>query len=408
MTAGSNRSASRLSYLDEVAAAAWPGSQRGHRPPRTRWSARDLLVAPSAAAPKLLLPAGSRRAAARAARGHGTDLSIAQRLQRQALVTLLRCGLGPLVLRDRLLVPDGDTITGYLSSALGTLVFAAMAITPPRANRKPVLHLVDDHGRSVGFAKVGLDQLTATLVDREAAVLARLDGLVDLPLQPPRPRHHGSWHGLPILVLSPLPIDHTTATPSAQLTTAMRALAGAALDDPSGAADPYPDRMLARAAALADQVAAADQAALHSCRDVLTRLAAIDRGRELAVGSWHGDWSPWNCGTHAGRLYVWDWERAGGPVPLGYDELHYRLQHELFARRVPHAVAAAQCVEQAPQTLAAWGIGAADARLTAALYLGEIGLRYIADGQRAAGGYGGSVETWIVPALADYVATTAL
>jgi hypothetical protein len=93
-------------------------------------------------------------------------------------------------------------------------------------------------------------------------------------------------------------------------------------------------------------------------------------------------------------------------VPLGFDTLHYHMQEALIGRHVPHHVAARDCIATAPSVLAPWSLSAGSARLTAALYLTEIAVRYVRDGQRAAGGYGGQVETWIVPALRDFADAT--
>ena len=50
---------------------------------------------------------------------------------------------------------------------------------------------------------------------------------------------------------------------------------------------------------------------------------------ELTFGAWHGDWTPWNMATTATTVLVWDWERFGTGVPVGYDALHFDFQRLL-------------------------------------------------------------------------------
>jgi hypothetical protein len=81
---------------------------------------------------------------------------------------------------------------------------------------------------------------------------------------------------------------------------------------------------------------------------VLARLEGRAATR-LAFGSWHGDWGPWNLRATQGRLLVWDWERSGDGVPLGFDLLHFGYQTALQGLgRPPHAAAAAARDRAAP------------------------------------------------------------
>src|SRR5262249_54153633 len=81
----------------------------------------------------------------------------------------------------------------------------------------------------------------------------------------------------------------------------------------------------------------------------------------------------------------WDWERFTRGVPLGFDALHYWLQAEVGPGHRDPQPAAAGCPQRAPQLLAPFGIAAAEARLTAALYMTDLATRYLADRQAQAG-----------------------
>ena len=62
----------------------------------------------------------------------------------------------------------------------------AIALGRPRANRKPVLQLIDGDGTTVGFAKLGVDAHTDALVEREGRFLTEHGGS-NPPLLLPQP-----------------------------------------------------------------------------------------------------------------------------------------------------------------------------------------------------------------------------
>ena len=79
------------------------------------------------------------------------------------------------MLPDRVRVEGGgESLESMLSTALGRRVHLSLYVSPPRAVRKPVLQLLDDDGRTVAFAKLGLGEFTSALVGDEATALRRL------------------------------------------------------------------------------------------------------------------------------------------------------------------------------------------------------------------------------------------
>ena len=103
--------------------------------------------------------------------------------------------------------------------------------------------------------------------------------------------------------------------------------------------------------------------------------------------------------TLRGRVMVWDWERFQTGVPVGYDAIHYRLQQAVSQGGVTAQAAAEAAVAGAAQALAPFGIEAAAAPIVATLYLAEIAIRYLHDGQAEAGARLGDVGTWLLPVL---------
>lgn len=404
--AGHRRSAdatARLGGLDDVAAVLWPGSEPfGRRSGKPAAGFADMLIVPSTANPRLVVPAKHPRAAANAVRRHGEASSVGARLQRGGLAWALRAGLGRLAFPSgrRVNESSAPAVADHLSEVLNQPIVISFALTPRRANRKPVLHLLDLRGRTVAFAKIGINPLTHQLVRREGANLVDLARAELTIVRVPEVIYRGTWNDLEILVLSPLPTWQGKALTPGTLRAGMQEVAAAPLDQADVCASAgYARRLVERANEIEPRTSGKDRAALAGLREVAEELDSDPVTTGLELGTWHGDWTPWNCRQLGSELLVWDWERCAPRVPLGFDALHFALQRRLFGERVPHRQAAESCLARAPEDLQSWVPDREAAGTVAALYLMEIGLRYIADAQRIEGGWGGDVSTWILPAL---------
>jgi hypothetical protein len=232
----------------------------------------------------------------------------------------------------RVLLPVDGSISAHLGEVFGTPVEIVLHVRPAcRANRKPILEVHGD-GARLAFVKVGDTDRARTLVDHEAATLCALAGLPLKSVVTPTVLYHGSWRGLSLLALSPLPVRRRRV----------------------------PGPLLLRAVKEIAATGGADGAA------------------------WHGDLSPWNLSPSAdGRLLVWDWERYATGVPYGFDAVHHFFQRAL--RRMDPPTAAHACLAQAVRTLAPLGLSAAQARRTALHYLITLADRHAADGHEPLG-----------------------
>jgi hypothetical protein len=351
--------------------------------------------------PRLLIPAAPRAGAA-ALRGYGEPGSRRARIGQRALSLALASGLAAPALRSRIRVhapPGADTIESYLRNALGRDVLVSMYLGPARANRKPVLQLLTPAGQLAGFAKIGASPLARALVHAERDALIRLAtaGLADVTV--PRVLHYGEWRDVNVL-LSALPVwQRRQPVTAVRLAAAMSAVAGVGgtAREPL-AAGPYWQR-------LGDRLAAADESAERDAlQGALATLAARAGDTPLDLGSWHGDWTPWNMASTTIGLLVWDWERFTSGVPLGFDALHYQLQKDVVPGHRDPRDAAASCISESPRLLAPFGIGASEARITAALYLADLATRYLTDRQAQASARLGAPGGWLIPAVADEVA----
>lgn len=390
-------------YVESLAPVLWPGASAGlcgaSSSPSPGPQGWEYLVLPGRHSPRLLLPLVPRAAAAGAIRRFGERTSLRSRLRNDAVALTLRCGLGQLLLRDRFTVEHvtdaGRTIEAHLREVLGDVVLG-ISVGKPRANRKPVIQVLDRAGRTVGFAKVGVDELTRALVAAERdALVALAAGAPGLAVtRVPRVLYSGVWEGLEVLVQSPLTRDPLRGRPDARrLRAAMREVAAVeGMRRGDLVASDYWRRLRRGVRALDGPVAGPlDEA----CR----AFELAEHGRTVTFGAWHGDWTPWNMTYARGRVLVWDWERFERDVPLGFDALHCALQDALVRRRLDPLRAAGECVDTSGATLRDFGIGPRQARAIALVYLLSIAARYTADGQEAAGARLGRVQDWLLPAL---------
>ncbi|HVX43990.1 MAG TPA: hypothetical protein VHC49_08885 [Mycobacteriales bacterium] len=378
-------SSPRREYLEETIGLLWPQARTRivREPPHRRWNSRGYLILPNAAEPRLLVPAGRRIAAAAMERYSALRKSPLR-------VAALRSGLGAFALSDRLYVDPGpQNFETYAAGILDRPVRLSLHVGPPRANRKPVVQLLDRAGNTLAFGKIGRDALTDRLVDAEAAALSRVSGLPTV--RTPVVIQHGRWQDRSLLLQSPLPAWRGTAADDRLLITAMREIVAAE------GIETLPLENSRYLCELRDRIGTIpDPAHRTPLNEFLTGLLRRSGGTALPFGCWHGDLTPWNVAAAGDRMLVWDWERFAGGVPVGFDALHYDLQQRLHTHG-PAESTAREFIRAAPKVLDPWD--GPDPAALAALYLIEIGTRYAVDGQRESGSAAGDLQRWLIPAL---------
>lgn len=391
---------SRLDGFAEVAGLMWPGTATEVSRVARHADRASLRIIPGRRRPRLLVPSSDSRAASLAVLRHGSPSTILARSQRRGISWILRSGAGSWLFRyGYSLRASSQTVLDYLGDIVGEPLLASLPLSAARANRKPVLHLLDARGRTLAFVKVGVNTLTKKLVRREASVLARLNRLQLTTVRVPEVVHAGVWNDLELLVLSALPTWRGGPPDLDSLRESMHEVAAATTPDPASSATghDYVRELLSRMRVLAAHGAPKDQQTASQLESIVLELdpTAVTT---LPLGAWHGDWTPWNCRMVDGRCLVWDWERYEAPVPVGFDALHYSLQHAV-ATGSPRLAAADRCLSGAPELLRSWPLSPLQASSAATLYLAEIGVRYLEDQQRELSGAGGDISEWIVPAL---------
>jgi hypothetical protein len=368
-------------YLTDVMAMLWPAR-----------AGSDLAVVPNLSHPKLVAPWSPWRATAGALRRNGEPLSRRDALRQRVLLLSMRCGVGQRLLAERVRLETGPATPGsgietQLETILGQPVLISLRIGPPRANRKPVLRVLSRNGRTLAFAKIGINPVTSRLVKAEADNLKLVARSGLRSITTPRLLDVSSWNGLDVLVQSPLSAaaGHREPVPG-QLAAAMVELARISGTTTSTVGESaWWARLLDRAGTTSGE------ALPLTLADTVMRLGDQLAAVTLEFGAWHGDWARWNMAVTPDSLNLWDWERFESGVPVGFDALHYRFQD--LKSQMSRDEAIHTLCRNAPMLLAPFGVAAELAVVVVALYLLDLAVRYAQDFRALDGatwGFGGS------------------
>ena len=384
----------RATYLAEVVDQLYPDSGEETRP---------YIIVPNRRRPRVLIPASTRKIAAGALARYSRPAAKAARVKRDAAVWALRLGLDRLLLPHRIEVSAAEGIDDHLSAVLGHEVHLSIHIGPARANRKPVLQILDGEARTVAFAKLGVNALTRELVEAETAATRRLGEFGELRrLRVPTLLHSGTWRGHNLMVASALPTwSEPVAGGETRRIDAMRELAEVAgtARMPLGESD-YAARLRSRLKALAARGDSEADTLAVAGTTLLDRFAGI----ELTFGAWHGDWSPWNTCEAADVIYLWDLERFEIGVPYGFDTVHYRLQDDIVTHQIDPTTAVLLLAANSSAVLAPMRVAPSEAEPTTLLYLVDLAARYMGDRAEQAGAALGALGRWLLPTLLRHIA----
>lgn len=387
--------------LVAVVDSLWPDGKVRLGGGRAGGAMVTFLALPRPASPSILLPLRPSRATAAVLRAHRAPRSARQRVRHVAMVTMARMGAGHLVPRKVTLLnptprPD-DGLEAHLGSILEQHVAVGVHLGPPRANRKPIVQAVDRRGKTLAFAKVGTNELTRALVRAETAALQSLEN-VDLScLTIPRILHSGAWGDHELLVLGPLDTRNVLRAQPGLLQRAMVELATS-----RGSVR----EVVVRSGywnGLRHRIETLPGPQASPLLEAMVTLEALGNDLRVGLGVWHGDWTPWNMACREGRVVLWDWERFGTGVPVGFDALHFELQSTVRRGRLTLPEAVSALIARADELLGPFGVGRRAVPAVVATYLLEIGARYLQDRQEEAGSRLGDLGGWLLPALPPLV-----
>ena len=333
----------------------------------------EYVLFPRASRARAMLPV-SRRAASGALVRFCDSNGWGNRAVRVSLGAMLRAG-ATRWLPDRLTLPAAaqGTVYSVLRDHFGRDIALAIPVGAARANRKTVIQVLSGEGKTLGFAKVARSPLARELVVNEARTLRFLDGRLSTVMLPRVLLDHCTtdWH---LLLLSPLPTSlirtrRPGRVPSKQMHEVFEV--GKVRQ---GEMDSHLQTLEGRALS---HVPRDSRAALRFASAV-SALRDESVGRVIDLGSWHGDWGPWNMASGRRAVAVWDWERFSTDTPRGLDELHFALQRDI--RSSTYDANPARLLKDATRALATAGIvDRRTAALTTGAYLAHIAGRYLED-----------------------------
>lgn len=339
---------------------------------------RRYAVLPGTAAPRYFLPLDARRAGRAVLVRPAGARTLRQRAGRMLLGPALRIGAVQLV-APTFAIPDGRPHDPSLLQRLEQelherRLVMSIGVGPPRPNRKPVLQLLTPNGRTVCFAKTAVDAYTAAMIANESRFLGEHR---PCEIVAPEPMGLLRWKARDIALFSPLDLGFRPGgSHDLRLTTSVvldiarllplqrRAVLDTAWWTRVSGGPNGPDGR--RTAPLCRAVELLAQRLQDVC---------------WTFGAWHGDLTPWNAQWEAGRLHVWDWERAGGPVPLGFDVVHAAFQVAHLRSGLPTDRAVARALGLQGGLLARLAVPEAQHGLLVDCYLLELCLRML-DGAR--------------------------
>jgi hypothetical protein len=349
----------------------------------------SFAALPSEANPYVLVELGSRPAEAEAIRGIGNPLTRRYRIAESLAATILRTPLGSGLLRtfggivhvslprDVTLTPN--SIAHEIRAVVGREdVLLAVILGRNRPNRKPVLKILSREGDCIAFAKIGWNALSRRLVRHEAEVLSELGTATSgvSSFRVPRLIALREGRSVDILVMTPVPIGRSTfhGPPLEAPVQATREIANFRGRTQGIFGDStYWNELKRRVAEIGRKADGGSPAELGSA---VEHVEAAFGARELSFGTWHGDWTPWNMTTAEGSLFVWDWERSSGDVPVGLDVPRFAFDVLVKVKGLAPEVAADRCVASQGLMLEQVGAAPASGRLLMLLHLLEMRLRF--------------------------------
>ena len=337
-----------------------------------------FAVLPSTRDPRHLVPS-SRPAAASALRQHTNATTRSLWLKTEAMAMAMRLGAGRKIARGRLTVVADETYAGALPlKELLADVFGAgplelaVRLGPLRPNRKPVIQVLRPGGTVLGYAKVSRTDLTARLVANEGRMLSLIAEAGPRSFRVPPVLHSGTWAGQQVLVVGLLPrrqlaLGGANARMPAKVTRELAELLGTTRE-PLAACGHWRSTLA--------RIAAVEGPAAEALAAVVAEMEQRHGSEELAVGLWHGDWTPSNMAGSGKVISVWDLERSGHGMPIGVDAGHFGFHVARKVKKLDPRPAAAATLKWLPAALEGMGVESRHARLMLSLALLEMAVRF--------------------------------
>lgn len=374
------------------AGLAWLGQALGAVPPDGPGDGRHAYVLlPSASRPQLLVPLSERGAWA-SLHQHSDASPLKVRAAKELMAWACRLRLAGAIFSPPML--DSLVGLGTGSCAWPDLIrevfgrhdlAVAISVGQVRPQIKPILHVSTQSGQLLGHIKIGWNDVTRSLVRREAASLTSLAGgatvsgaVGDGAFRFPQVLYHGSRHGREILAVSDIGGSPWYRRRRMALPISATWRVGHALGIQRGTlgASRFWFELSQRSKRLSelDALDARIVTALARARD---RTGSHYASTEFDFGLVHGDWAPWNMASTGSSLAVWDWERSHPHGPIGFDGVYFRFQVELWIRQLPPVQALNRTRNCLPDVMVASGASPDAGPAVLCLVLLEVALRQL-------------------------------
>ncbi len=292
--------------------------------PRSTWygpsAELSWLSLPNPRTPRILVPTSPARATGRAIMRVSAAIDAPERLARRVASGVMSTGLGS-AYPGRVVIDEAGpgSLVDYLAERFGEPVSVALSVGPARGNLKIVLAVYDRAGEPVAFVKVGYPDNAIPHVLRETASFRVLDTKQFTRLDVPRLLFADSWHGYPVLAITPL------RDPARQVRRARERLPLSAMAELANTFASPPVRLEDLPAWRRLRLQAESGATSERFVAVMEQLHERYGDQVVRPTAWHGDWAPWNMGWGRDRVTLWDWERFEEGVPSGFDAFHYAI-----------------------------------------------------------------------------------
>jgi hypothetical protein len=301
-----------------------------------------FAAVPGFKAPRLLIPMASKLSAAASLGLYNAQRPLA-RMARKALSIGLSLGVTQPFLKNRLYLSirkdfceNGSKMPLILEALKEVFdnkrICLALAAGTPGVHRKPVIQVMEEKGRILGYAKVGWNQATIRLVRNEENILRRLSKISFTTAQIPTVLHALSWNHASILVTS-APPSRTNRPPQQLHTSHLQFVNELSAIDKNVISFPE---------SLFWQTLQARAKMLEEAFPYYSHLInwGVEKAHERFSGlslpfSWrHGDFVPSNTKLLVDNyLFIFDWEYAQRDSPPAWDLFHFLVQTGVLIHR---------------------------------------------------------------------------
>lgn len=199
----------------------------------------------------------------------------------------------------------------------------ALSLGTPGPDRKPVIQINTHEGDIVGYAKVGWNEGTNSLVKNEADTIMNLSSVSFYSFEMPSVLDAGWWYGRYISILS---------SPKGRLLPAPKMLDALYMNTINELADLNSKSITIQESTFWSELLNRVKSVKSGYyRGILERIGipwieASLNNLPLPFHMSHGDLAPWNAYIREGKLYLYDWEYARQETPPGWDLFHLIFQ----------------------------------------------------------------------------------